>query len=59
MFEFDSVPCLLGIKKPAGGFRKLGRGAEEFAAESLCCTALLGVSERASQARDGLGEDRL
>ncbi|MCV7412670.1 hypothetical protein AWC05_18785 [Mycobacterium florentinum] len=32
MFELNSVPFLLGIKKPAEGFRNLGRGAEEIPA---------------------------
>ncbi|WAC93446.1 DUF2652 domain-containing protein [Mycobacterium sp. Aquia_213] len=31
-FELDSVPFLLGLKKPAEGFRNLGRGAEEIPA---------------------------
>ena len=31
-FELASVPFLLGIKKPAEGFRNLGRGTEELLA---------------------------
>jgi ABC-type transporter Mla MlaB component len=31
-FEMNSVPFLLGLKKPAEGFRNLGRGAEEIPA---------------------------
>ena len=29
-FELNSVPFLIGLKKPAEGFRNLGRGAEEI-----------------------------
>lgn len=32
MFELNSMPFLLGLKKPADGFRNLGRGAEEIPA---------------------------
>jgi hypothetical protein len=31
-FELSTLPFLLGIKKPADGFRNLGRGAEEIPA---------------------------
>lgn len=31
-FELSTVPFLLGLKKPAEGFRNLGRGAEEIPA---------------------------
>jgi hypothetical protein len=31
-FELSTVPFLLGFKKPAEGFRNLGRGAEEIPA---------------------------
>lgn len=31
-FELGSVPFLLGLKKPADGFRNLGRGAEDIPA---------------------------
>jgi hypothetical protein len=31
-FELDSVPFILGIKKPAKGFRSLGRAGQRISA---------------------------
>jgi hypothetical protein len=31
-FELSTLPFLLGIKKPAEGYRNLGRGTEEISA---------------------------